>query len=114
MTRYARSNNNRLKCISSLEGTFYINGVVLDITTTTRLHKSSNDNTRWQLPMTGTIKCNIDAALFNDQHNFGVGMFIRNYQEKFVKAKTMWFLRTPPQVEACALKEGSSQEWLLN
>jgi ribonuclease HI len=80
-----------------------------DSNTTTQ---SINKYTRWQPPVTGTVKCNIDAALFNDQHKFGVGMCIRNNQGRFVKAKTMWFDGNPPpkEAEACALKEGIS--WL--
>jgi hypothetical protein len=61
---------------------------------------NNNNNVCWQPPVTGTVKCNIDAALFNDQQKFGVGMCIRNDQGNFMKAKTMWFHGTPPPQEA--------------
>jgi hypothetical protein len=57
--------------------------------------------------MVGELKCNIDVALFKDQHKFGVGMCIRNDQGRFVKARTMWFHGNPPpmEAEAWALRE---------
>jgi len=34
--------------------------------------------TRWQPPELNFVKCNVDAALFEEQRSFGIGMCIRN------------------------------------
>jgi hypothetical protein len=65
----------------------------------TMFANNNNNNVRWQPPVIGTVKYNIDAALFNYQQKFGVGMCIRNDQGNFMKAKTMWFHGTPPPQE---------------
>ncbi|MCI90908.1 hypothetical protein A2U01_0112202, partial [Trifolium medium] len=36
--------------------------------------QSSSGVTRWQHPGNGEIKCNVDAALFNEQQKFGIGI----------------------------------------
>jgi ribonuclease HI len=57
--------------------------------------------------MEGGVKCNIDAALYNDQQKFGIGMCIQDDQGAFVKARTMCFnsTQTPMENEAWTLKE---------
>lgn len=47
--------------------------------------------TRWIKSFVGNLKCNMDAAIFNQEGRDGIGMCIRNDQESFVKAKTMTF-----------------------
>jgi hypothetical protein len=39
-------------------------------------HHDSSNVIRWQPPTIGKVKCNVDAALFNEQHKFGIGMCI--------------------------------------
>jgi hypothetical protein len=40
----------------------------------------SSGATHWLPPDEGEIKCNIDAALFEEQQRFGVGMYVRDSQ----------------------------------
>jgi hypothetical protein len=62
---------------------------------------------RWQPSEEGTVKCNVDAALFNEHQQFGAGICIRGAQGIFIKAKTIHFEGSPPpmEAEAYALKE---------
>lgn len=62
-------------------------------------------------PAEGTVKCNVDAALFDD-NRFGIGLCIRDYQGLFVKAKTVWFYGSPPPQEAEALGLLTAVKWL--
>jgi ribonuclease HI len=66
-----------------------------------------NNRVRWQPPTDGEFKCNVDAALFNEEQQFGMGMCIRGAHGTYVKARTMVFEGTPPplEAEAYALKE---------
>ncbi|GAU36460.1 hypothetical protein TSUD_166260 [Trifolium subterraneum] len=66
-----------------------------------------NTQVVWQPPADGEFKCNVDAALFNEEQQFGLGMCIRGAHGTFVKARTMVFEGTPPplEAEAYALKE---------
>lgn len=56
----------------------------------------------WSCPAVGSLKCNVDAALFDDGR-FGIGMCIRDVAGNFVKAKSSWFLGTPQSQEAEAI-----------
>ncbi|MCH84206.1 60S ribosomal protein L23 [Trifolium medium] len=76
-------------------------------------NNSDNNIMRWQPPLSGEVECNIGAALFKDQHKFGIGMCIRNDQGIFMRARTMWFngrIPSPAEAEAWALKEAIT--WL--
>jgi ribonuclease HI len=58
---------------------------------------------QWQPPKTNYVKCNVDAALFAEQHSFGIGMCIRNHRGHFIKAATTWHDANPPPQEAEAI-----------
>ncbi|MCH86239.1 60S ribosomal protein L23, partial [Trifolium medium] len=66
-----------------------------------------NTQVTWQPPADGEFKCNVDAALFNEEQQFGMGMCIRGAHGSFVKVGTMVIEGTPPplEAEAYALKE---------
>lgn len=53
----------------------------------------------WMKPMAGTLKCNIDAAIFEQDNTYGVGLCIQHENGVFVKGKTMWFdgIPEPPR-----------------
>jgi hypothetical protein len=57
-------------------------------------------------PGEGDIKCNLDAALFEEQQRFGVGMCVRDSQGNFMKAGTLWYdgLLSPTEAEALGLR----------
>jgi len=59
---------------------------------------------KWQPPVKGYLKCNLDAALFGDQQCFGIGICIRNAQGQFIKVLTKWFKCYPSPLEAEALR----------
>jgi hypothetical protein len=61
---------------------------------------SINKNDSWLPPSVEEVKCNVDAALFKENHCFGVGMCIRDYRGHFVKANTAWFDGVPTLMEA--------------
>lgn len=46
-------------------------------------------NSTWQKPSHGRIKCNIDAALFQQQLCFGIGLCLKNHNGSFLQAQNM-------------------------
>lgn len=56
----------------------------------------------WSCPSVGSVKCNGNAALFDDGR-FCIGVCIRSADGSFIKAKTVWFIGTPQPQEAEAL-----------
>ncbi|AES95222.1 hypothetical protein MTR_5g023100 [Medicago truncatula] len=63
-------------------------------------HQRNNQHeVRWQPPLDGCVKCNIDATLFGDQQCFRIGMYIQNVQSHFVKASTKTFEYFPTPSE---------------
>lgn len=47
----------------------------------------------------GFLKFNVDAASFEDQQHFGIGIYIRDNQAQFVKAKTIFLPGLPEPSE---------------
>jgi hypothetical protein len=48
------------------------------------------ENPRWQKPLEGRFKCNIDASFSRRLNRIGIGMCIRDDSGTFVLAKTEW------------------------
>jgi len=46
---------------------------------------------RWQKPMEGRFKCNIDASFSKHLNRVGIGTCIRDDSSSFVLARTEWF-----------------------
>lgn len=49
----------------------------------------------WKPLPNGFLKCNLDAAIFNELNSFRVGVCVRGEQDNFIKAKTTLFKRYP-------------------
>lgn len=45
---------------------------------------------QWQGPPLGYVKCNMDAAFFQREHQMGIGICIRNDVVPFMMAKSHW------------------------
>jgi ribonuclease HI len=45
----------------------------------------------WCKPMTGRVKCNIDASFPTNSNKVGIGMCIRDEHGAFILAKTEWY-----------------------
>jgi len=58
------------------------------------------------------VKCNVDAALFEAQRCFGIGMCIQNSRGHFLKAATCWHEGNPPPQEAEAIGFCDAISWL--
>lgn len=43
-----------------------------------------NPQLRWQKPVAGTLKCNVDAAFFEQENEYGIGMCIRDENDTFM------------------------------
>ncbi|KAL8094612.1 hypothetical protein AgCh_036233 [Apium graveolens] len=67
---------------------------------------------RWERPVTGWVKVNIDAVLFEDVHSTGMGIVVRDAEGKFlmVVSRQRDGLVSPREAEALCLKEALS--WL--
>ncbi|PNY07593.1 cytochrome p450 [Trifolium pratense] len=44
---------------------------------------------KWQKPAAGMVKCNVDAAVFQKQNQYGIGLCVRDDKGEFLKAKTL-------------------------
>ncbi|KAJ1416432.1 Reverse transcriptase zinc-binding domain [Sesbania bispinosa] len=68
----------------------------------------------WFPPQSGRVKCNVDAALFQHQHqhSFGIGLCVRDERGCFLKAKTIYHLGLPSTQEAEAIGLLSAVSWL--
>jgi len=66
----------------------------------------------WQPPDEDFVKCNVDAAMFEAQRCFGIGMCIRNSRGHFLKAATCWHEGSPPPQEAKAIGLRYAISWL--
>lgn len=44
-----------------------------------------------QKPGLDSLKCNVDAAIFEDDNKYGVGICVRDDRGIFKSGKTMWF-----------------------
>lgn len=56
--------------------------------------------TRWEAPVTGSLKINVDASVFEHSEEFSVGMIVRNHQGTFIRGKTMRFSGRVQALEA--------------
>jgi len=63
-------------------------------------HRERTHNDRREKPVIGTMKCNVDAALFSESNCFGYGMRIRDAEGYFVHASSAHFEGSPSPVEA--------------
>ena len=54
----------------------------------------------WEKPSSDFLKLNIDAALFTDQHSFGLGLCIRDHSGGFVRARSFLLQGNPDPREA--------------
>ena len=61
--------------------------------------------TSWQPPSQGTIKCNVNAALFSNKNSFSIGVIFHNKHGLLVTTKTIVMRGRvrPLEVEAMAL-----------
>ncbi|MCI38220.1 cytochrome P450, partial [Trifolium medium] len=44
----------------------------------------------WQKPETGRYKCNVDASFSAHRNHVGFGMCIRDDEDRFMLAKSLW------------------------
>ncbi|AES66258.2 hypothetical protein MTR_2g064920 [Medicago truncatula] len=51
--------------------------------------QTHNNNTK-PAATNSSVTANVDAAMFEEQRCFGIGMCIRNYRDHFSKAATFW------------------------
>jgi ribonuclease HI len=62
---------------------------------------------------TGSLKCNIEAALFKDDNSFGCGICISDDEQGFmVERRSTWFRGTPTLIEAEAHGMMQALKWL--
>lgn len=77
---------------------------------------TSKNNTQWTPPPHNFLKCNLDAAIFNDNNLFGVGICLRDNNGCFFKAITLTANGKPTlkEVEAWALHKAIKWTQQLN
>nr|GMC86814.1 uncharacterized protein LOC109147752 [Ipomoea batatas] len=82
-----------------------------DAYTKTNLSVNNNIPTAWTPPQHGFLKCNVDAAIFDD--GVGYGAVLRDHHGLFVAAKADRLMATcdPLLAEALAVKEALS--WII-
>jgi len=73
---------------------------------------SSHIATRWQRPLMGRYKCNIDAAFSSSLNRTGIGICIRDHDGSFVLAKTLLHPCLLPVDVGEALGLFSALQWL--
>lgn len=68
----------------------------------------------WYPPMTNRVKINVDAAIFEDSHNFSHAVIVRDHDGNLVEAmsKCMQGKPSPDVAEALGIKEALS--WVKN
>ena len=68
--------------------------------------------TRWKLPSSGYVKCNVDAAIFLDMKAFGVGMVLRDDSGRIIDCnmRRLQGWCQPQEAEAIGIIEALS--WL--
>ncbi|KAJ1408181.1 Ribonuclease H-like superfamily [Sesbania bispinosa] len=72
----------------------------------------TSNSTCWYPPQNGKVKCNVDAALFQDNNSYGVGLCVRDEKGNFIKAKIFYHSGTPPARKAEALGVLDALRWL--
>lgn len=75
--------------------------------------QQQSEEIRWHKPIAGWYKCNIDAAMFNTNNKYGLGMCIHSHVGEFYKGKMMWFHGTPTPQEAEAVGLRQALLWLV-
>jgi hypothetical protein len=75
------------------------------------LHRPT-ENPRWQKPLEGRFKCNIDASFSRHLNRIGIGMCIRDDSSTFVLAKTEWISHLCDVHVGEALGLLSTLEWV--
>jgi hypothetical protein len=65
------------------------------------------ENPRWQKPLEGRFKCNIDASFSRHLNRIGIGMCIRDDSGTFVLAKTEWISHL------CDVHVGESSRFII-
>ncbi|KAH1242874.1 hypothetical protein GmHk_07G020095 [Glycine max] len=63
--------------------------------TSTHASCSSSSTTLWSPPISGSIKCNLDATIFKDQNSFNIEICLRDDHGSFIKARTEFHLGIP-------------------
>jgi ribonuclease HI len=66
----------------------------------------------WTKPPLNMIKCNVDAACYNELNRYGIAACVRDSQGRFIKAYTRWFEGKPDISEAEALGVLEALRWL--
>ncbi|KAG5049000.1 hypothetical protein JHK85_010103 [Glycine max] len=66
----------------------------------------------WEKPSSDFLKLNIDAALFTDQHSFGLGLCIRDHSGGFVRARSFLLQGNPDPREAEVLGLLYALQWV--
>jgi ribonuclease HI len=67
---------------------------------------------KWTKPPLNMLKCNVDAACYNESNRYGIAACVRDSQGRFVKAYTRWFEGKPDISEAEALGVLETLRWL--
>jgi len=70
---------------------------------------------QWTKPQQGRLKCNVDASFSEALNCVGIGLYIRNVAENFMKSKTLWLspMCTPEVGEALGLFHAIQWVWEL-
>ncbi|PNX97926.1 60S ribosomal protein l23 [Trifolium pratense] len=65
-------------------------------------HQQNSVSLRWRKPVSGRLKCNIDAALFDDNNSFGCGIWC--FGRSKVNLVQMHTHPNPIEAEACVMQ----------
>jgi ribonuclease HI len=65
-----------------------VNGVLQDQQQPVQQHAAASNQTQWQQPAIGTLKCNVDASFFTANGATGWGWCLRDYRGHFKLAAT--------------------------
>lgn len=58
-------------------------------------NSSTVEDIKWTKPPLNMLKCNVDAACYNESNRYGIAACVRDSQGRFVKAYTRWFEGKP-------------------
>ena len=65
---------------------------------------------KWQAPLENMVKINIDASIFTDQGEFGIGIVIRDFRGHVLAARLQ---RYPGDIDAKHAETIAAKEGLL-
>ncbi|KAK9105951.1 hypothetical protein Scep_022795 [Stephania cephalantha] len=70
----------------------------------------NHERVSWAPPPEGALKCNVDAAVFSNEHIIDMGACLRDSQGAFIKgmSKSMVGMCNPTEAEAIAFREALS------